>query len=850
MAEETSNLYVAREDDLAALKEHWTAAREGDPRVVLLRGPLGSGKRAMMGELTRAAVAEHEDTLVWRVGMSDEQDGTQSLVRMYAGLFQALHRSPLMRGRVEMALNAALPRQPQRVQKWYQAFVEGLKQGAPKPGTQEFQVVMPRDNPLIGLVEIALAISRKFPVVFEIQNLHNAQSLAIPAFLEALLDEIDGDEDDDEPIHLLTVLGVEPLDDVTRASFAMPLNDLLDRRADDFDAVDMQAWGAEEVGKYLDSKGLSSDAAELARIGEGRPGFIAELVDWLEENDRLGDDLSGLTMATVCDVTPDADELDDDDDSDGDEAAEAKRPKATADDAERVAYLAALLGLSFPSGLIADMAGLDRESVDDLLDATEDVYKELQFSKPLGTWIYQFHKALLRESVLARHQSDEDKQLAVRVGAFMERFLVQRGYAYLTKTLRIYAGAGQPQRAAVLRSMALGADQPQVFAMLHDFVNYFDGTEWPKPMRRTVYMHLVDRMVKGGDVQQTDKLWNEAMQWATEGEDRAMQAWLLFAGSQLDHRRQDLYRARDRANDALKLFQALDDKLKVGEIRSHLAMIELADGNPNAALDQARLAEEVAPIPPMKAQAEFVRGHVARRNRKLPEATEHFRKANEVAGQAGLGPLALDAGLAFGETLLMQGEHTKAADILTQVTRIANQLQNPVRERAATALLGQAHASLRNFEAALQQANRTLELTRALKFERLEAVDLYNAAFFNLMLQRVTEAVSLFRQSKTKADPQDTRFTKELDFNFAGALLAIGEKGEAEMLYKASVGPASQHQDWKKVVAANQQLAGMAEERGDAGAAKAFLEAALQGAESGGMKEERKGIRRKLDQLI
>ncbi len=198
----------------------------------------------------------------------------------------------------------------------------------------------------------------------------------------------------------------------------------------------------------------------------------------------------------------------------------------------------------------------------------------------------------------------------------------------------------------------------------------------------------------------------------------------------------------------------------------------------------------------------------------------------------------------------MQGEHTKAADILTQVTRIANQLQNPVRERAATALLGQAHASLRNFEAALQQANRTLELTRALKFERLEAVDLYNAAFFNLMLQRVTEAVSLFRQSKTKADPQDTRFTKELDFNFAGALLAIGEKGEAEMLYKASVGPASQHQDWKKVVAANQQLAGMAEERGDAGAAKAFLEAALQGAESGGMKEERKGIRRKLDQLI
>lgn len=853
MAEETpTTLYVAREDDLASLKEHWAAARDGDPRAVLLRGPLGSGKRAMMGELVRAAVAEDEDTLIWRVGMSDEQDGTQSLVRMYAGLFQALHKSPLVRGRVEMALNAALPHQPQRVQKWYQAFIEGLKQGAPKPGNQEFQVIMPRDNPLIGLVEVATAIARKFPIVFEIQNLHNAQSLAIHAFLEAVLHEIEGDDMDDDPMHLLMVLGVEPADDQGKTWMSLPLIDLMERKAEDFDVVDLQPWGEEHVAKYLASKGLESNAAEIARICDGLPGFIAELIDWLEAEGKLGDDLSGLSLADVADTTPDADELEDDDDdddtSDG-ESGQQTRKKATADDAERVAYLAALLGLSFPSGLLADMAGFERESIDDLLDATEDLYKELQFSKPLGTWIYQFHKALLRESVLRRHQTDEDKQLAARVGAFMERFLVGRGYPYLVKTLRIYAASGQAQRAAVMRSMALGADQPQVWAMLHDHIRYFDDTEWPAAMRRTVYMHLVDRMVKAGDVNQTEGLWNEAMKWATDSEDRAMQAWLLFAGSQLDHRRQDLYRARDRANDALKLFSALDDKLKQGEIRAHLAMIELADGNPNAALDQATLAEEVAPIPPMKAQAEFVRGHVERRNKKLPAASEHFRKANEIAGANGLGPLALDAGLAFGETLLMMGEHTKAADILTQVTRIAAQLQNPVRERAATALLSQAHAALRNFEAALQGANRTLELTRALKFERLEPVDLYNAGFFNLMLQRPTEAVALFRQSKDKANPQDTRFLKELHFNMAGALLAIGEKGQAEDLYKQAVGPATESKDWRKVVAANQQLAAISEEKGDTGAARGFLQAAIQGAEQGGLKEERKGLRKKLDQL-
>ncbi|MEC8423129.1 MAG: hypothetical protein VX000_05090, partial [Myxococcota bacterium] len=118
-----------------------------------------------------------------------------------------------------------------------------------------------------------------------------------------------------------------------------------------------------------------------------------------------------------------------------------------------------------------------------------------------------------------------------------------------------------------------------------------------------------------------------------------------------------------------------------------------------------------------------------------------------------------------------------------------------------------------------------------------------------LMLQRPTEAVALFRQSKEKANPQDTRFLKELHFNMAGALLAIGEKLQAEDLYKQAVGPATESKDWRKVVAANQQLAAISEEKGDTGAARDFLHAALQGAEQGGLKEERKGIRRKLDQL-
>jgi len=851
VAEETSTPFVARAADLEALQSHWAAARGGEPRIVRLHAPLGGGKRAIAGELARRAVAEDEDTLVWRAVLSDETDGLQNMVRLYAGLFQALHRSPSMRGRVEMALNAQLPHEPRRTQGWFQAFIEGLKKGAPKSGDTEFQVILPRDNPLVGLIEITIAIARKFPILMDIQNVHHTHSLGLVAMFEALLDELVGQED--EKFHLMVLLGLGELDDTAKLSWSLPLQDFLTRRDEDLDLHTLGAWGAEEVGQYLTSRDIESDAANIARIAGGRPGYVAELVGWLKDNDRLGDDLSAFELAHVANVTPDEEELGDDDtDEEGGEEAAPSRRKASAEDAENVAFTAALLGLTFPSGLVADLRGLERDSVDDLLDATEDLYKELQFSKPLGTWIYQYHSALLRESVLVRHTSDEDNQHRVLVARAMEQALVPRGYAYVVKTSRMYAAGGEAGRAGLMRSMALASDQPQMWAMTQDLTQYFDEVAWPDAMRRTVYLQLLDRMMKQGgkEVERSEGLFNQAMEWATSKEDRPMQGVLLFMGSQIDMRRQDLYRARDRANDALKVFKALEDKMKTAEVHAHLATIELNDGNINAALDQARLAEEIAPVPPMQAQAEFVRGHAARRDpKKINEAVEHFRKSNEIAGRAGLGPQALQAGLAFGETLLASRQPDKAADVLAQVQRIASQMQNAPQERAAATLLGQAQAGVGNFEAALTAGNRALELSRALKFSQFEPFDLFNVALFNLRLKRPTEAVSLFRQAREKANVTDQRFMKELQFNMGMAMVQIGQRSEGAEALRAAITPATQSRDWAKVVAANRTLSDIERVGGNMTAARRHLESAIKGAEAGGMKDLRKQLRRQLDTL-
>lgn len=838
MAESTS-LYVVRPSDLATLRAHLDAVRAGASRTVLLTAPLGGGKRAAVGELVRG-LPQDDDFLVVRAQLSDEEDGLRTMLRLYAALYGALNRDVVLRGKVEMILNAQLPQHPKRVQQWYQAFVEGLKKAVPGDGEQTFQVTLPRDNPVIGFAEIVSGIARKMNVILDVQNVTHSHSIATFAALEALHDARR------EQGRLLMVLGTEAVDEVGRAWMPAPFLDFLDRRKDELHTVALEPWGEDDVRAFVASKGLELAApGKVAELAKGRPAYVAELIDVLADQGKLGDALDGATLASLAPMTPDEGEID----AQGEAPQEGQRRKVGANDAGRVLYLCALLGLSFPSGLVADMDGLDRDSVDDLLDACPDLVKELQFSKGLGTWVYQFKRGLWRQAVLDLHTTDEDNEIARRVAAFMERFLVPRGYEFVVKTARVFAEHGAPGRAAVLRSVALGSDRPDVWAMTQDLLKYFEAIAWPDPMRRTIYMNLADRMVQGGDVEQAEKFITEALGWASEKGDRTMQAWMLFAGSRLDYRRQDLYRARDRAKDALKLYESLEDKNKCAELHNHLAMVEYTDGNANAALDRLRLALETANVPPVQANAEFIRGLIDRRNRKPVEAAEHFRKANELAGNIGLAALALEAGFHYGEALVASNQTTKAADVLVRVAQIAQALQNPVRERASVALLAQAHGMLHNYEAALQMANRTLQLTQELKFDRLVALDVYNVGYFNLMLGRATEALSLFSKAKERAPADDGNFLRELNYHVGVASLRIGEKSQAAGAFKDAIVWAQRTKDVKKQIAASEQLAAIEVDRGNKDGATRLLNDAIKVAEAANLREERKGLRRKLDEI-
>ena len=840
MSETSEKLFVARESDVANLRQHFDGMLSGTGRTVHLEAPIGGGKRAMVGEFVRGLV--DFDGIVWRTALIEEEDGVRTLLRLYATLYASLGREPMLKGRVEMLLNAQMPQHGKRTQQWFRAFIEGLKAGQEKDEKGGFKVKIPRDNPAIGLVEIVKGIAGKLPVVLEIQNLQACQSLAVHAVVEGLHQAAKSHQ-------MLTILATTDLSDENKAWMPAPLLDFLERNADEVHHVAIAPWTGDEADTYLASKGWTGSGADLARITDGRPGFIAELADILNEDDRLGEDLSEATMSSLMPRDIDEDELDSDDEP------EEGRRRATAADLDDIAFRAALLGRAFPQNLVADIGGYDRDSVGDLLDAVDGLFEEMQFSEAMGTYIYQFKKASWREAALATGRAKENgTQTALQTGTFLERFLVPRAYDFVVKTARIYAIAGSPGRAAVLRSMALGGDQPQAWAMTHDLTKFYSDIKWPDPLLRTVYMNLMDRMAASGDVNQAETLYNEIMTWADTQDDRRLKAWLLFAGSRLDFRRQDFYRGRDRAKDSLTLYRGLEDKLKIAEIQNHLAMIELSDGNPTAALelvDKALSESKIetqdgkpAVLPQVAANAEFIRGLVNKRQRKFKEAAEHFRRANEIAGQTGQGPLALEAGLNFGEVLLIGGEPAKAADVLQKCVQIAGSMKNGVRQRAAMSLLAQAQGALKNFDAALTWSQRTLQASQQLQMKRFVPIDTYNVGLFTLLKGSPTEALALFRQAKATANlSQDINFAKELLFNMGMAAKQVGETSEAASALNELLPYAKQAKDARKFVVGSRELAGMVDKE----RARELLEEALKAAEQANMKEERKSIRKALD---
>jgi len=132
----------------------------------------------------------------------------------------------------------------------------------------------------------------------------------------------------------------------------------------------------------------------------------------------------------------------------------------------------------------------------------------------------------------------------------------------------------------------------------------------------------------------------------------------------------------------------------------------------------------------------------------------------------------------------------------------------------------------------------------------MEGVDLYNIGLFNMMLGRPSEALTHFEEARSTVNGgANAAFMKELLFNMGTTQIQAGDKEVGAETLRAALEPATSSKDWRKVVGVNTQLASLEAAKGNADEAKALLTLALKAAETGNLKDERKGIKKKLKSL-
>ena len=140
--------------------------------------------------------------------------------------------------------------------------------------------------------------------------------------------------------------------------------------------------------------------------------------------------------------------------------------------------------------------------------------------------------------------------------------------------------------------------------------------------------------------------------------------------------------------------------------------------------------------------------------------------------------------------------------------------------------------------------------TMEMKLERFVPMDVFNVAFFQLQLGRNTEAHALLGKARAMvSETDDANFRRELNLQFGVASARIGEQNQAVDGFTRAVQLAQATKAWPRLVEAAEALSDIYVARGQKAAAATVLQQAVAAAEAGNLREERKGLRRKLEEV-
>ncbi len=323
--------FTGRAEELARLHEAYREVMRGTPQTVLLRGPSGIGKSALVQEFVRQLRREAHDPVVFEGRCYEREDIPY---RAFDGLVDDISRHWRRLPRDEAM--ALLPRDAHHLPRLFPVLERvPVVAEAPRVSRVEDAVEL-RARAFAAFRELLQRLGDRGDVVLALDDMQWVDQDTVTLLTEAL------QEPDPPRVMLLLTVRAE-IDLTITGMFAArhgpsPLMRLMDELRSQLVSVDLEPLAPEEavaLAEKLLGPGSARLAEHVARESAGSPFFLGELVRYLQvEQD-----------ARITDIRL--------------EDALRRRIEALPDEARQVLELVALAGEPVSIGMLASATGRD-----------------------------------------------------------------------------------------------------------------------------------------------------------------------------------------------------------------------------------------------------------------------------------------------------------------------------------------------------------------------------------------------------------------------------------------------------------------------------------------------------------
>lgn len=594
------------------LLEQWSKVREFSAQVCHIQAPLGTGSKHVLNHFQRQIAGE---CLTWHVRLRENLYGWEILPVLTNGLWKTIRHSANMVAMVRKSLELDLG--DERLNGILKTMSESLQHSH---DTNNAQLKLPSDNPIMGLVLLARAIMREVPLLIMIENVQFCHSHIPLVFLLASLQ-------DAQQTRTMVVLHSTVLNDDTVSTFPIPAQALLSTLRGT--TVGLESWAGDAVGQFLTARALTDvSLKDWMAWTAGRQELLAEMVAW-NEQDPLAE--KAILERQLVFVPTD-------------------NPERT----EQCLRVGALLGWRFSVQHVASMLGLEAEDVSTVLSAQSHL---VEVDGDTAVFKYVLHQLRLMDDTI--------RQLPQIAGSVADNIYSTFGRSnpeLLFQAGRLYNRLerhGEAQEA--LRLFAdLDADVLYL-AMLEVLIRW--GIEFDTAVMEPLWSRAA-RHQFASNPEVAEAFQKRALEWSAEKGAALLAVELYRQGGRFFARQDQIEKAEQQYQQAIRITQ--EEKLDFLQVDTRIDLLEfyVANVEIRRASKQLVLLDGQSLSEVQRIRLLGIHGRMAQSEKAHAKAAQLFLEGRKIAAAVYKWGLATDLGLLAIEAVLDAGAFEQAEEML------------------------------------------------------------------------------------------------------------------------------------------------------------------------------------------